>query len=177
MSRGSGRTGGGLSRSLKVKPKGAGVKPFLLRGSINLGVVQATEIPYTEGMDSKARKHYKEEVLRKHPETLTVDYKKALRNRVKTNYVFYTAHPTAWRSALHQTYSDTEERDINNAVQVKAYADDSHFKDVITVNLYHTGTVVVQGSQTQLNNFQQDFQELKEKAELNRSIVTYQGAC
>lgn len=176
MSQGSGRTGRGLSRSLKVKPKGAGVKPLLLSGSINLGVVQAIEIPYPEGMDSEAGKHHKGEVLRKHPETLTVDYKKALRNRVKTNYVFYTAHPTAWRSALHQTYSDTEERDINNAVQVKVYVDDSHLK-VITVNLYHTGTVVVQGSQTQLNNFQQDFQELKEKAELNRSIVTYQGAC
>lgn len=176
MSRGSGRTGGGLSRSLKVKPKGAGVKPLLLSGSINLGVVQAIEIPYPEGMDSEAGKHHKGEVLRKHPETLTVDYKKALRNRVKTNYVFYTAHPTAWRTALHQIYLDTEERDINNAVQVKVYVDDSHLK-VITVNLYHTGTVVVQGSQTQLNNFQQDFQELKEKAELNRSIVTYQGAC
>lgn len=128
-------------------------------------------------MDSEARKHHKGEFLRKHPETLIVDYKKALKNRVKTNYVFYTAHPAAWRRALRQTYPNTKESDINYAVQVKVYVDDSPLKVVITVNLYHTGTVMVQGSQTQLNNFQQDFQELKEKAELNKSIVTYQGAC
>ncbi|MGH0119772.1 UNVERIFIED_CONTAM: hypothetical protein FKN15_025651 [Acipenser sinensis] len=63
------------------------------------------EIEYPEELSSaKARKNYKDRVLRESLETLIANYSTVDNCRVKCNLLLYTEHPSAWHSALCSTY-------------------------------------------------------------------------
>ena len=73
---------------------------------------------------------------------------------IKVDLLFYTDDPNAWHTALRSVIAgNTTMRQLYLATSPK-----------FTVNLYNNGTVMVQDSETSLEEFEKDFPELKELA-------------
>ncbi|KAJ8349102.1 hypothetical protein SKAU_G00276910 [Synaphobranchus kaupii] len=135
---------------------------------------QGFEIQYPEHIQSaKARKLHKDKVLRSLPETLVSDYSGPEENRVRCNVLFYTQYPTAWHTALCQTYPHIKKNGISKGRQISILEDSDSSNAILTVNIYHTGTVMVQGTEASLGQFELGFQPLKNQAEKHKQEPEY----
>ncbi|KAJ8342273.1 hypothetical protein SKAU_G00322010 [Synaphobranchus kaupii] len=135
---------------------------------------QGFEIQYPEHIQSaKARKLHKDKVLRSLPETLVSDYSGPEENRVRCNVLFYTQYPTAWHTALFQTYPHIKKNGISKGRQISILEDSDSSSAILTVNIYHTGTVMVQGTEASLGQFELDFHPLKKQAEKHKQEPEY----
>lgn len=125
-------------------------------------MVQEYEIQYPENLSVKAKKAFKLKVLRDSPETLKADF--AVDGSIKTitNYIFFTHHPAAWHAALCQCYVNVQRSGISKGRRITVHEDEDLNSPYLTVNIFHNGTVMAQGSKNSLENFQQTFQTLKE---------------
>ncbi|MGH0124959.1 UNVERIFIED_CONTAM: hypothetical protein FKN15_020845 [Acipenser sinensis] len=129
------------------------------------------DMQYPEEIKSaQAKKQHKLKVMRDHPECLYADYALTGEQRVKTNLIFYTEQPTAWHTALCNMYSNIKKRGICNGRQISVGEDSDPDSTVFTVNVYHNGTVLIQGSEASLNSFEECFTILKEQAEMEKSF-------
>lgn len=111
------------------------------------------------------KKRHKENLLKNSPETL---YSDLYRTGEVSNIIFYTEDPEAWHSAIRHHYPTVIRKGISNGwkLQIKEGDDSDSDSDVtITANLYKNGTVMIQGK---LKQFEKDFLQIKEKAQLSK---------
>ncbi|RXN11504.1 GTPase IMAP family member 8-like protein [Labeo rohita] len=117
------------------------------------------EIIYpAEAKSVKEKKRIKETILRENPEILLSDYSGPDNNRVRCNLLFFTEHPSSWRTVLCSNMTCMRKGGISKGRQLTLEGDND---TKLTVNLYHNGTVMVQGPETSLNEFQRNFRNLK----------------
>lgn len=109
------------------------------------------------------KKKHKDQLLKDSPETL---YSDLYRNGEVSNIIFHTEDPEAWHSAIRHHYPTVIRKGISNGwkLQIKE-GEDSDSDVMITANLYKNGTVMIQGK---LKQFEKDFLQIKEKAQLNK---------
>lgn len=120
------------------------------------------EITYPEtAKTAKEKKKMKEDMLREHPETLLSDYMGADGDKTLCNLLFYTSDPTAWHTTLCSEWECVKKGGISKGRQI-VLEDLPDFK--VTINLYHNGTVMVQGTEGSLISFQRQFKDLKKRA-------------
>lgn len=113
------------------------------------------EIIYpAEVKSTKDKKKMKEMILRENPEILLSDYSGPEDNRVRCNLLFFTEHPSAWHTTLSSAMTCTRKGGISKGRQLTLEGDND---TKLIVNLYHNGTVMVQGPETSLNEFQRNF--------------------
>ncbi|ROL50466.1 hypothetical protein DPX16_21033 [Anabarilius grahami] len=112
----------------------------------------------TEVKSAKDKKKMKEIILRENPEILLSDYTGPEDNRVRCNLLFFTEHPSVWHTILCSAMTCRRKGGISKGRQLTLEGDND---TKLTVNLYHNGTVMVQGPETSLNEFQRNFKNLK----------------
>ncbi|KAM9398291.1 uncharacterized protein ACWYII_032049 [Salvelinus alpinus] len=112
------------------------------------------------------RKAFKQKLLEKRPETLFADLYK---NGDVSNLIFLTDQPNAWRSAVCSHYPCIKKEGICNGWKLKIKETDDPDSTMITINLYKTGTVMVQGN---IRLFETDFQTIKERAEREKDTTS-----
>lgn len=95
--------------------------------------------------------------LKQNPETL-------FKCKRGTNLCFYTPRGGEWKNAFYIHYiGRVTERDIQDALQLHIEDLEDKKKRHLTVNIFHTGKVVVQGRRTVITTFENEtFQLLKE---------------
>lgn len=117
------------------------------------------EVIYPKEVKSaKDKKKMKEIILRENPEILLSDYTGPEDNRVRCNLLFFTEHPSVWHTILCSAMTCRRKGGISKGRQLTLEGDND---TKLTVNLYHNGTVMVQGPETSLNEFQRNFKNLK----------------
>ncbi|KAL1276964.1 hypothetical protein QQF64_023637 [Cirrhinus molitorella] len=104
----------------------------------------------------------KEIILRENPEILLSDYNGPENNRVRCNLLFFTEHPSTWHSTLCLTMTCKRKGGISKGRQLTLEGEND---TKLIVNLYHNGTVMVQGPETSLNEFQKIFKNLKREVQ------------
>ncbi|XP_071186896.1 uncharacterized protein [Salvelinus alpinus] len=112
------------------------------------------------------RKTFKQKLLEERPETLFADLYK---NGDVSNLIFLTDQPNAWRSAVCSHYPCIKKEGICNGWKLKIKETDDPDSTMITINLYKTGTVMVQGN---IRLFETDFQTIKERAEREKDTTS-----
>lgn len=131
-----------------------------------VGDLRTLLISYPNDLQTKEdKKAFKDELLRKHPETLRAD---CCRNPARiTNLLFYTKDTEAWYQAFCTHYANHTTRDIDKGRQIKINTDGND--DPLTVNVYHSGTVMFQGKETTLSYAKGDFPIIKAEVERGRA--------
>ena len=115
-------------------------------------------ISYPDSANSEtARKKYKAKTLRDFPEALKADFMVLNDREIKADLLFYTDDPNAWDTAFRSAMTDLKM--AGNKTMRQLYLDTS---PKFTVNLYNNGTVMAQGSETSLEEFEKDFPNLSE---------------
>ena len=133
------------------------------------------EINYpTDVKSTQARKAYKHRFLKENPETLTADYTLTEHKQVLTNLLLHTEHPDSWHRALCARYQRHKKRGICSGRQIVIESEETE-RNALTINVYHNGTVMFQGSEASLGSVQQDFNFIKELAETETQRVTAAG--
>ncbi|KAM9415602.1 uncharacterized protein ACWYII_024383 [Salvelinus alpinus] len=107
--------------------------------------------------NDKARKDHKMKLLMENQETLFADYYK---NGNISNLIFHTNHPLAWHSAILAHYPSVKRGGVNEGWKLRIL--DNEDEESANINLYKSGTVMVQGNHKQ---FQLDFHLIKELAQ------------
>ncbi len=121
------------------------------------------EIIYPAEVKSvKDKKRTKEMILKENPEMLLSDYSGPDNNRVRCNLLFFTEHPSSWHTILCSNMTCMRKGGISKGRQLTLEGDND---TKLTVNLYHNGTVMVQGPETSLNEFQRNFGNLKKEVQ------------
>ncbi|KAM9473035.1 uncharacterized protein ACWYII_008123 [Salvelinus alpinus] len=118
-----------------------------------------------EAKNDTMRKAFKQKLLKERPETLFADLYK---NGDVSNLIFLTDQPNAWRSAVCSHYPSIKKEGICNGWKLKIKETDDPDSTMITINLYKTGTVMVQGN---IRLFETDFQTIKERAEREKDTT------
>ncbi len=93
---------------------------------------------------------------------LLSDYSGPDNNRVRCNLLFFTEHPSSWHTTFCSNMTCMRKGGISKGRQ-RTLEGDNDTK--LTVNLYHNGTVMVQGPETSLNEFQRNFRNLKKEVQ------------
>jgi len=138
------------------------------------------EIIYpAEVKSTKDKKKMKETILRENPELLLSDYSGPEDNRVRCNLLFFTEHPSAWHTILSSAMTCRRKGGISKGRQLTLEGDND---TKLIVNLYHNGTVMVQGPETSLNEFQRNFRNFKVEVQKIKKdpevkINTEEGLC
>ncbi|MGH0124273.1 UNVERIFIED_CONTAM: hypothetical protein FKN15_017960 [Acipenser sinensis] len=125
----------------------------------------------------QARKTFKIALLKDSPETLMADFSLSGETRTKTNLVFFTEQPAAWFNALCNTFRHFKRKGICNGRQLVITEDTDPDITVFTCNIYHNGTVLIQGCEASLDTFEQSFLTVKQQADKEklRTDCTQQG--
>lgn len=121
------------------------------------------EIIYPAEVKSiKDKKKMKEIILRENPEILLSDYSGAENSRVLCNLLFFTEHTSSWHTVLCSNMTCVRKGGISKGRQLTLEGEND---TKLTVNLYHNGTVMVQGAETSLSEFQRSFRNLKHQVQ------------
>lgn len=125
-------------------------------------MIQGCEILYPSHITSvKAKKTFKLNVLKESPETDIADFRITENSKVKTNLLFFMHQPNAWYATFTEAFTHTKKNGISKRRQISVDTTCT----MLTINVYHNGTIMVQGSENCLDNFQHNFQNMKEEAE------------
>ncbi|XP_039605499.1 uncharacterized protein LOC120526407 [Polypterus senegalus] len=87
---------------------------------------------------------------------------------VKSSLIFYTEHTAAWHSAFCGKFPNKRKSAICNGRQITVRDDSDPPSTVLVIDLYHNGTVLVQGSKASLAHFEEMFQSLREEVDRER---------
>lgn len=129
-------------------------------------MIQGCEILYPSHITTvKAKKTFKLKVLQESPETVIADFTITEKGKVKSNLLFFTHNPKAWHSTFTEAFMHIKKNGISKGRQITVYEDEYKTCPMFTINIYNNGTVMVQGSENCLDNFQNNFQKMKEEAE------------
>ncbi|KAI7811058.1 hypothetical protein IRJ41_009861 [Triplophysa rosa] len=124
-------------------------------------------ITYPDDITSEtAKKKFKTKLIKESPETLKADFMQINDRTIKADLLFYTDHPNAWHSALCSAYKDFNM--CGNKAMRQLYLDTT---PKFNINLYHNGTIMIQGSEYRLEQFEKDFASLKVLAEKEKSSL------
>ncbi|MGH0136039.1 UNVERIFIED_CONTAM: hypothetical protein FKN15_058803 [Acipenser sinensis] len=118
-----------------------------------------------EVTSAKAKKLYKNKLMKESPDTLIADCSLAGGKRTKTNLLFYTEHPTAWHTALCTAHSNIKLGGICKGRQLRIGDETDPDSTRLSINVFYNGTIMIQGTEASLELFEKDFQALKELAE------------
>lgn len=128
-------------------------------------------IQYPDSVKSaSAKKEFKHKMLRENPETLTADFSQIGDRCIPTNLLLYTEYTEAWHSAICKHYRHFKKNGICNGRQITVYEEENSDSTLLTVNIYHNGTVMLQGSEASLSSVQRDFGVIKALAEDEKPI-------
>ena len=126
------------------------------------GQITGCEIQYPAKVTTaQQKKDFKMNMLRANPETLVTDFSKKNNHKVKCNLLFFTHHPENWHTAICEQFTHIKKNGINKGRQITAYEDADRSSPILTMNIYHNGTVMIQGSENSLDNFENSFPTLK----------------
>ena len=126
------------------------------------GQIAGCEIQYPEQLiTAQQKKDCKMNMLRANLETLLADFSKKNNQKVKCNLVFFTQHPENWHTAICEQFTHIKKNGISKGRQITAYEEADRSSPILTVNIYHNGSVTIQGSDNSLDNFGNSFQTLK----------------
>ena len=119
----------------------------------------------------KEKKDFKHALLREHQETLMADYAQIGDRRTISNLLFFTNDRDAWHTAICKYYKSTKKQGIcyGRQILVREEANSTPF---LTVNVYHNGTVMFQGSEACLNSVQENFITIRSLAETEKQENT-----
>ena len=135
------------------------------------GPASASVITFPEELPEEERKERKRNELLANPESLFAAYrliryrKREEERRAKTNLVFHTHHPGVWHSTVCGVFPHTEKKHIDYGRQVKVSEQPDSERPELTINVYDNGTVMVQGGERHLDQFQNNFLSLKKVVE------------
>lgn len=98
----------------------------------------------------------KHQEMKENPETLFEDRTK--KGRI-TNLLFYTERLTFWERKFCEKYPHVDNQKIDKANQLLIYNNQNKERKnrYLTVNLYQSGTVMIQGKQDDLMTFKETF--------------------
>ncbi|MGH0149109.1 UNVERIFIED_CONTAM: hypothetical protein FKN15_014316 [Acipenser sinensis] len=134
---------------------------------------ESREFQYpAELRSAQARKHHKLSVLRENPECLYTDCSGTGDKKMRSNLIFYTPHLNAWHTAVCKTYSNVTKKGICQGRQILLREDSDLDSTVLSINVYHSGTVLIQGSEASLTSFEKQYKQLKEAAEIEKTNTT-----
>ncbi len=115
----------------------------------------------------KSRQQYKLKIKKENPEKLFEDSSNSKGKTITTNLLFYTERQTAWHTASCTLLPYHIKHGICRGRKLCIYEDSDKNPENrhLTINLYQNGTVMIQGNNAALTNFEQTFQCLKEMVE------------
>ncbi|CAL8384686.1 unnamed protein product [Arctogadus glacialis] len=108
---------------------------------------------------SQARKAHRANILKQQPDTLRTDLSGTGGKASINNLLMFTENTEAWHEAICTHYSHHKKRGICSGRQIVIEETDSD--PPFTVNIYHNGTVMFQGSQASLSSINQNFNTIK----------------
>ncbi|MGH0124272.1 UNVERIFIED_CONTAM: hypothetical protein FKN15_017959 [Acipenser sinensis] len=134
---------------------------------------ESREFQYpAELRSAQARKHHKLSMLRENPECLYTDYSGTGDKKMRSNLIFYTQHFNAWHTAVCKTYTNVTKRGLCQGRQILLREDSDPDSTVLSINVYHSRTVLIQGSEASLTSFEKKYKQLKEAAEIEKTNTT-----
>ena len=84
---------------------------------------------------------------------------------VKADLLFYTQQPEAWHATVHAEYTNLKMGGNKSIRQLY-----TNTEPKFNMNFYNNGTIMIQGSQIKLEEFEREFPRLKALAEKLRTI-------
>lgn len=127
----------------------------------------AMEIVYPADIKGDKRKAFKQTLLHEYPESLYVDMTS---QEKRTNLIFYTKRSLIWKSVISKYFPYTKKKGICKGCQICIFESADHSSHFQTINLYNSGTVLIQGNEASLQAFEKSFPLLKR-------IVEEETAC
>lgn len=123
----------------------------------------------------KEKKTFKHKLLRENPETLMADYAQIGGKLSISNLLLYTTDCDAWHGAICTHYKYSKRHGICNGrqIQIKEEGDSN---PCLTVNIYHNGTIMFQGSEACLISVRDNFNTIKLLAEEKKSETSHSKA-
>ncbi len=121
---------------------------------------------YTQKSSEHSKQLHRHKQIKDNPETLFADSS-------MTNLLFYTENNSLWHTAFCQHFTFTTKRGICKGRQILVFEDAEGNEEsrILSLNLYHNGTVMIQGSEPALQAFIVDFIQIKQQAHLNTSLI------
>lgn len=116
---------------------------------------------------AKAKKTYKEKILRENPHELYADYVRLNNKKTVNNLIFHTTKVSSWRSVLETHFKYVTKEGIGRGGRLIICKDENLDTDdmILTITYYTKGTVLIQGNEKHLRSFIKAFPSLKLKAE------------
>ncbi|XP_016326153.1 uncharacterized protein LOC107676146 [Sinocyclocheilus anshuiensis] len=131
-------------------------------------------ITYPQTIKSaKDKKTYKYSLLKNNPETLMADVSQKGDRAIITNLLLYTTDCNLWHTVICKHYKSYRKLGICNGRKIQSYEENDTNKAFLTVNIYHNGTIMFQGTEACLSSVQANFTILKALAEAEKQA---QGA-
>ncbi len=114
---------------------------------------------YPQKSSEKSRPLFRQKQTKDTPDTLFADQD----HSVLTNLLFYSEHSLLWHTAFCQHFPFTKKRGICKGRQILVFEDTENNNETrfLTLNLYQNGTVMIQGSESALKVFIEEFEEIK----------------
>lgn len=122
---------------------------------------------------AKDKKTYKYSLLKNNPETLMADVSLKGDRAIITNLLLYTTDCNLWHTVICKHYKSYRKLGICNGRQIQIYEENDTNRAFLTVNIYHNGTIMFQGTEACLSSVQANFTILKALAEAEKQA---QGA-
>ncbi|KAL1268385.1 hypothetical protein QQF64_033748 [Cirrhinus molitorella] len=117
---------------------------------------------------AKDKKAYKYSLLKNNPETLMADVSQKGDRTITTNLLLYTTNCNLWHTVICKYYKSYRKLGICNGRQIQIYEENDANKAFLTVNIYHNGTIMFQGTEACLSSVQANFTSLKALAETEK---------
>lgn len=121
----------------------------------------ARPFDYPKGMGPAQKRRFKETELLENPDTLWYDTR---RDDSRCNLIFFTNFPADWKASILDQYPETEEIQLPDKIQFKL----SGKLVKGTVCIYPSGKFVIQGSESNLDEFDERFKTLKLQMEIKK---------
>ncbi len=131
-------------------------------------------ITYPQTVKSaKDKKAHKYSLLKNNPGTLMADVSPKGDRAIITSLLLYTTDCNLWHTVICKYYKSYRKLGICNSRQIQIYEENYTNKAFLTVNIYHNGTIMFQGTEACLSSVQANFTSLKALAEAEKQT---QGA-
>lgn len=107
--------------------------------------------------------------FKQNPETLFADFTSTEHDRKKTDLLFYTENTEAWHTAFCKYYKNIAKGGICKGRQIKVRDEEDNCA-VLTLNIYHNGTIMAQATEENLEEFKHVFPQIKDQAKVYNDL-------
>ncbi len=138
-------------------------------------VAHTFSYPPPDIQSEKSSQQYKLKIKKETPEKLFKDSSNSKGKTITTNLLFYTERPTAWHTASCTLLPYHIKHGICRGRQLCMYEDSDKNPENrhLTINFYQNGTLMIQGNNAALTNFEQGLKEMVERDEANPCEQTH----